>query len=68
MTEVRNEYEVLDVFEVETPPTEKNVKHIHGLYLEGAEWDFGRNQLVDMVGTKRFNVFPAIRIRTIKLE
>lgn len=43
MTEVRNEYEVLDTYEVKNPPSEKNVKIIHGLYLEGAEWDFGRS-------------------------
>ena len=68
MTEVKNEYEVLNVFEEDNPPAEKNVTHIHGLFLEGAEWDFGRNQLVDMTGTKRFSLFPAIRVRTYKLD
>lgn len=68
MTEVRNEYQVLDEFEVTNPPTDKNIKVIHGLYLEGAEWDFGRGQLVDMKGTKRFTMFPAIRVKTYRLD
>lgn len=44
MTEVRNEYEVLEVYKVEAPAAEKDkdVRHFHGLHLEGAEWDFSR--------------------------
>lgn len=68
MTEVRNEYDILDDYEMKSPPAEKNIKYIHGLYLEGAEWDFGRKQLVDMKGTKRFTTFPAIRVRTIIID
>lgn len=68
MTEVRNEYEVLGVYQVETAPTEKHVRYIHGLYLEGAEWDLGRRQLVEMTTTQRFTQFPAIRVRTVERD
>lgn len=66
MTEVRNEYEILEVYKVEAPTAEKNVRHIHGLHLEGAEWDFGRQQVVEMTTTRRFSPFPAVRVRTVR--
>lgn len=51
MKDLRNEYEILDILRNETPATDKHVHYIHGLALEGADWDYGRKLLIETVKT-----------------
>jgi len=68
LKDLRNEYEILEVYKAESAPTEKHVRHLHGLYLEGADWDHGRRQVVEMASTRRFFPFPGLRVRTRRLD
>lgn len=65
MKELRNEYQVQDFDRQEEAPTEANVCYIHGLWLEGADWDPDRRLLVETAKPTRFVPFPAIKIRTL---
>jgi len=64
---LRNEYEVLDISRKQTPTTEKHVHYIHGLALEGADWDPHRKLIVDSNRPERFVPFPAMAVRTLKV-
>ena len=68
LKDLRNEYEILEVYQADSAPTEKHVRHLHGLYLEGADWDPGRKQVVEMASTRRFCPFPGLRVRTRRCE
>jgi len=67
MKDLRNEYEILDILRNETPTNDKHVQYIHGLALEGADWDYGRKLIIETVKTSRFVPFPAIAIHTLKV-
>jgi hypothetical protein len=66
MHDLRNDFEVMDIQRNEEPSTEKHVHYLHGLTLDGAEWDPKRKLLVDSTSTARFSAFPAIRVRTVR--
>ena len=66
MHDLRNDFEVMDVERNEELSTEKHVHYLHGLTLDGAEWDAKRKLLVDSTSTARFAAFPAIRVRTVR--
>lgn len=68
MKELRNEYQVQDFDRPEELPTEANVCYIHGLWLEGADWDPDRRLLVETAKPTRFVPFPAIKIRTLAAD
>lgn len=65
MKDLRNEYEIMGVPRNDQEVTAKHTCYIHGLSLEGAEWDAGRKLLVETTSGSRFLPFPAIRIRTL---
>ena len=67
MKDLRNEYEILDIGKNEEPSTDKHVVYIHGLALEGADWDYARKLVVETARTERFVPFPAIAVHTLKL-
>ena len=68
MPDLRNQFEVLDIQESTEPPTERYVTYLHGLYLEGAEWDPVTRQVIETTAAERFVPFPAIRVRTLRLS
>ena len=66
MRDLRNEYEVIDNYTNSVVHPDKNVKYLHGLYLEGADWDPARKLIVESTDLRRFVPFPAIRVRTTR--
>ncbi len=66
MRDLRNEYEVLESYSNSVVHPDKNVKYLHGLYLEGADWDPARKLIVESTDLRRFVPFPAIRVRTTR--
>lgn len=67
MKDLRNEYEILDIQKNEEPGENKHVHFLHGLALEGADWDYDRKLLIETVKTERFVPFPAIAVHTLKV-
>ena len=67
MKDLRNDYEVLDIGRNDAPPNEKHVHYIHGLSLEGADWDYNRKLIIETAKNERFVPFPALKVRTLKL-
>ena len=66
MRDLRNEYEILDIYTNSVVHPDKNVKYLHGLYLEGADWDPNKKLIVESTDLRRFVPFPAIRVRTTR--
>ena len=64
--DLRNEYEILEIYTNTIVHSDKNVRYLHGLYLEGADWDISKKLIVESTDSKRFIPFPAIRVRTTR--
>lgn len=58
----------MDEFEVTIEPEKRqaNVIYIHGLHLEGADWDANKRLIVEIEDRRRFVPFPAFRVHTRK--
>lgn len=67
MKDLRNDYEVLEVASVSEPCKEKHAVHLHGLALEGADWNWERKLLVETTKSTRFVAFPVVKVRTVHL-
>jgi len=39
--------------------------YVHGMWLEGADWDIENKLLIETTKSERFIKFPAIRVRTV---
>jgi len=68
-TDIRNEFDVLESADDIHPekPT-KNVAYLYGMSLEGAQWSTSDKLLVEPHTQKRFNAFPGLRVRTIRIS
>lgn len=64
MKDLENEYKVMDFYKVDKPPAEAHCVYIHGLYLEGCDWDLNRKMLVEIADSRNYVQFPCIRVRT----
>lgn len=67
MKDLKNEFELLDTPSVSEPCKEKHAVYLHGLSLEGADWNWERKLLVETAQSTRFVAFPAVKVRTIQL-
>ena len=67
MKDLRNDYEVLEVASVSEPCKEKHAVHLHGLALEGADWNWERKLVVETTKSTRFVAFPVVKARTVHL-
>lgn len=68
MNALFNEYSPMDEYEVTIAPEDrgKNVMYIHGLHLEGADWDANKLAIVEITDRRRFVPFPAFMVFTKK--
>lgn len=65
---IRNEFEILDYYEHVEPVNmelEPYVTYVHGMWLEGADWDMDTKMLIESHKGQRFVRFPALRIKTV---
>lgn len=67
MKDLRNDYELLETASVSEPCKEKHTVHLHGLSLEGADWNWERRLLVETAQSTRFVAFPVVKVRTIQV-
>jgi len=47
---------------------EKNTKYVHGLALEGADWDFNLQILRETTHPNRYLPFPTLKIKTKRVQ